>query len=96
MIIFLIGYFRAKKHKVPFLISGHWQYYPQKIKGFKFLQFTESYTTGETVVDLLIDGKYNYQYLIVDVEYLSGSDWISSNREFSLRYVGRSLTNKDN
>ena len=76
---------------MPFLITNHWQYSPTKIKGFKTLTFSEKFKTNKTIVDLFSDEKYIYRYLITDYNSMSGSDWIGSNKEFSLRYVERVL-----
>ncbi len=93
MIKYFKGYILAKRHKMPFRIEKHWQFSPTKIKGFKTLRFIERFECGKTVVDLFSDEKYTYQYLITDYNSMRGSDWIGSNLEFWLIYVGRTLKN---
>ncbi len=80
-------------HRVPFTISKHWQqchtlYREGLSESFTVLRWNENrYKKGSTIA-LLKKDKTCYLYKITSEYAMPGSDWLGSNVEYELRFVG--------
>lgn len=91
MFKFLHAYF----YKVPFCIYGLWQPYgiPNEYKplrdGLVLNRFYESRVGTNSIVNLLQDETYIYQYKVTYWHSMSGGDWITTNIEWNFRFYKR-------